>query len=123
MTWRHFTEAEMRCRETGECRMDDAFMAKLDELREAFGKPLTVTSGFRSAAHSIERKKDRPGVHTTGTACDFGVSGADAYRLMFLAMQMGFRGIGVQQKGTGRFVHVDMAPDAPGQPRPTVWSY
>jgi hypothetical protein len=35
-------------------------------------------------------------------------------------MELGFTGIGVQQKGTGRFIHVDLTV---GQNRPTVWSY
>jgi zinc D-Ala-D-Ala carboxypeptidase len=40
-----------------------------------------------------------------------------------LALEQGFTGIGVSQKGAIRFIHVDDLPDAPGQPRPTIWSY
>jgi hypothetical protein len=42
---------------------------------------------------------------------------------MRLALAKGFTGIGVQQKGGGRFIHLDNLPNGPGQPRPTVWSY
>ena len=33
-----------------------------------------------------------------------------------------FTGIGIQQKGSGRFIHLDMAP-AEQLPRPMIWSY
>jgi hypothetical protein len=36
-----------------------------------------------------------------------------------IAMEAGFTGIGVQQKGTGRFLHLDTLE---GDLRPTVWS-
>lgn len=36
---------------------------------------------------------------------------------------MKFTGIGIQQKGGDRYIHLDNLPNAPGQPRPTVWSY
>jgi hypothetical protein len=50
------------------------------------------------------------------------VAGADAIRLLVLAAEFGFTGIGVQQKGEGRFIHLD---DVPGTllPRPAIWSY
>jgi uncharacterized protein YcbK (DUF882 family) len=58
-----------------------------------------------------------PGMHTTGLAADIGVSGAEAVQVLRLALEAGFKGIGVQQKGNGRFIHVDM------RETPTVWSY
>jgi hypothetical protein len=36
---------------------------------------------------------------------------------------MGFTGIGIAQKGEGRYVHLDDLPSVEGQPRPTLWSY
>jgi zinc D-Ala-D-Ala carboxypeptidase len=36
-----------------------------------------------------------------------------------MALEAGFTGIGVQQKGTGRFLHLDTLENL----RPTVWSY
>ena len=39
-------------------------------------------------------------------------------------MAMGcFLGIGFQQKGSGRFIHLDMASAEYGILRPTIWSY
>jgi len=39
------------------------------------------------------------------------------------ALILGFTGIGINQKGTGRFLHLDLLPNLLLHPRPTVWSY
>lgn len=116
----NFDETEFRCSETGECRMTADFMRRLQALRDEYGKPLTITSGYRSPNHSIETSKQQPGVHTRGLACDIGVSGHDAYEILKLALKHGFTGIGIKQKGSGRFLHLDTFT---GGPRPNIWSY
>ena len=58
--------------------MQPDFMRKLQALCEEYGKPLTITSGYRSPQHSIEASKSAPGVHTRGIACDVAVSGREA---------------------------------------------
>lgn len=124
MTWPYpnFTRAEFACKHTGKCLMQPGFMDRLQRLRTAYGKPMIITSGYRDRTHPVERAKAVPGVHTLGCAADVGVRGADALALIWLAIAMGFTGIGVQQKGAARFVHLDDAPN--GQfPRPTIWSY
>lgn len=97
-------------------------MNRLQALRTAYGKPLKVSSGYRSPLHPIEAAKALPGAHSTGNAVDLLVRGADAYKLVALAIQFGFTGIGVQQKGESRFIHLDDIVDS-RFPRPTVWSY
>ena len=81
---------------------------------------MRVTSGYRCPDHPIEAKKPQPGAHASGCACDIGVEGQDAHRLLKLAFAAGFTGVGVQQKGSGRFIHLDTLE---GGPRPNVWSY
>ncbi len=44
-------------------------MDKLQDLRDEMG-PLFITSGYRSLTHPSEAKKDRPGPHTHGRACE-----------------------------------------------------
>jgi zinc D-Ala-D-Ala carboxypeptidase len=117
----NFTEAEFRCKHTGKCEMEPEFMARLQRLRDAYGKPMTITSGYRDRTHPVEAKKSGSGAHTTGRACDVAVRGADALRLIGLALELGFTGIGVQQKGGSRFIHLDDVTD--GLPRPMIWSY
>ena len=36
---------------------------------------------------------------------------------------VGFTGIGVNQKGGARFLHLDTIESSPARPRPTIWSY
>jgi zinc D-Ala-D-Ala carboxypeptidase len=87
--------------------MKPEFMAKLQKLRETYGAPMRVTSGYRCPQHIIEVKKARPGAHASGQAVDIGVQGSDAHTLLRMALEAGFTGIGVQQKGTRGFLHLD----------------
>ena len=116
----NFTEEEFKCKHCGKAEMNAAFMGKLQHLRNAYGKPMIITSGYRCPDHPIEAKKATPGAHASGQACDVGVQGTDAYNLLKLAFALDFTGIGVQQKGGGRFIHLDTLRNPP---RPNVWSY
>ena len=84
MEFLYFKVSDFDCQETGENEMDLEFIRKLDELRSACGWPFIVTSGYRSAQHSLEVKKERPGTHS-------------------------FNGIGVAKT----FVHVDTRTTTP----------
>lgn len=120
----YFSDKELACKCGCGMQIAPDFRAKLERLRERFGKPLVVTSGARCPAHNAKiSSTGMTGPHTTGRATDFATSHGDALRLVDLALEQGFTGIGVNQKGTSRFIHVDDLPDAPGQPRPTIWSY
>lgn len=128
MTWKHFTRNEFACKGKDCCGgtnlTENDFIDLLDELREQCGFALPVTSGYRCPQHNSKVSHTGfTGPHTTGRAVDFGVRGDRAYKLVELAIRMGFTGIGVNQKGDARFVHLDDLPNAPGQPRPTCWSY
>ena len=113
----NFTEAEFRCRHCGRQQMQPALLERLQTLRTQYGKPLPVTSGWRCADHPVEKAKPHPGMHSTGLAVDLGVQGAEAVAVLRLALGLGFTGIGVQQKGAGRFLHLDLRRE------PTIWSY
>ena len=121
--WRNFDESEFRCSHTGDCKMDARFMYRIQDLRTAYGQPMKITSGYRAPTHPIEARKSKPGTHTTGRAADIAVSRNDAYKLLTLAIGMGFTGIGIQQKGSGRFIHLDDLGSESGWLRPTIWSY
>ncbi len=115
----NFSIDEMQCKHTGECRMHADFMDRLQALRQSFGRPMPVSSGYRSPRHPIEAKKATPGEHSTGRAADIAVQGPDALELIKLALDAGFTRVGVQQKGLGRFIHLGDSPDFP----PGIWSY
>ncbi len=122
--YKDFSDWEFDCKQTGKNEMKHSFMARLQALRSAYGKSMSISSGFRDYTHSIEAKKPkRNGAHPTGMAADIAVSRGDAYRILKLALELGFTGIGVNQKGGGRFIHLDTIENNPDQPRPTIWSY
>jgi len=116
----NFKADEFKCSHCGENEIKEDLLLKIQSLRSRYGKPMRITSGYRCPRHPIEAAKAAPGPHSSGLACDVGVEGADAHKLLGLAMDAGFKGIGVQQKGMGRFLHLDLI-DGPN--RPTVWSY
>ncbi|WP_143711406.1 D-Ala-D-Ala carboxypeptidase family metallohydrolase [Magnetococcus marinus] len=126
-SWPHFSHAELECHcGCGSQKMDPQFMERLEELRMAYGKPIIVNSAYRCPNHNASvSTTGSNGPHTTGRAVDVQVSGEDAHTLMALAMHHGFTGIGVSQRGQhkSRFIHLDTLDVAPGQPRPTIWSY
>ena len=117
----NFKPAEFICSHCKSEGVQSALLDKLQAMRTEYGKPMRITSGYRCPQHPIEAKKTAPGAHALGLAADIGVEGAEAHRVLALAFKHGFTGIGVQQKGTGRFIHVDVRS---GQlPTPAIWSY
>ena len=122
--WPNFAHRELACSETGECEMDEAFMDRLQLLRNHYGHALRITSGYRSPAHSIEAAKKAPGTHAKGRAVDIACAGVDAYDILTEALVCGFTGIGVKQKRERRFLHLDdLGPGEHSVPRPSIWSY
>ena len=107
---KYFRLEEFDCTHTNRNEMDEAFLEKLDELREKCGFPFKITSGYRDPSHPVESRKQFPGVHTYGIAADIAVSnGKDRMNLVHEALKMGFGGIGVARS----FVHVDTRDTTP----------
>lgn len=124
--WPNFSDSELSCR-CGQCSgvqaMDPDFMDKLQFLRAVYGKPMPVSSGHRCAQHPAEAGKAQPGEHTLGLAVDVRCQGADAHRLLRLALERGFTRIGISQKGGSRFLHIGLSPIGGRLPSPMLWSY
>jgi uncharacterized protein YcbK (DUF882 family) len=120
MATRNFTDDELRC----QCgcytlNPDPSFtvlMNKVQYLRDLYGKSIVVTSAYRCPQHPIEICKKSAGQHSIA-AIDLSVSHKDAHDVLRLAFMLGFTGIGVNQKGNGRFIHLDL------REKHTVWSY
>jgi len=124
--WRwspEFEPHELACPSTGSLLLVPEFMDKLHALRMAYSRPMVITSGYRCPAYNDSLSTTgRDGPHTTGRAVDVLVSGSDAHRLVGIAIHLGFKGIGLKQKGphNKRFIHLD---DLTEGPRPWVWTY
>ncbi len=117
---KNFHIDEFRCQHCGKDGIDMDFARTIDKLRDDVGFPLIISSGYRCAEHPIEARKEKPGAHTTGRAVDLAVTGEQALIVLKAALNMGFQRVGVQQKGSGRFIHLDQAL---GFPAPAIWSY
>jgi zinc D-Ala-D-Ala carboxypeptidase len=111
--WPNFSYKELACQHTGTMNLSEDFLIALQELRDAYGKAMTITSGYRSPEHPIEAKKSSPGYHSKG-AIDVAVSGEDAVQLLTVALNLGWTGIGINVPS---FIHLDR------REQPTIWKY
>lgn len=101
-------------------KMDPVLLAMLDDLREAYGYPIKLTSTYRSPEHPIEAKKSKPGEHAYGAAVDIACIGGEAtFKLVKAAIEVGFTRIGISRKNN--FVHVGIG--YPEAPETTIWTY
>lgn len=121
-SWKNFSEDELKCQHTGETNPNPQFKALMDKvqtLRDLYGKPIQISSAYRSPDHPIERSKANGGGFHTIAAVDLQVSGEAAVEILTIALKLGFTGIGISQKGDWdkRFIHLDL------RSTPTIWSY
>jgi len=104
-------------------------MDRLSALREAFGEPMRETSGYRCPIHNAnESPTGLTGPHTMGRAVDIAIYGKSLFKLLPLAFEHGFTGIGDKQKSGSdynqRFLHLDDLQDHEHTgPRPWKWTY
>lgn len=117
----YFSKDELKCKCCDQYLFDTFTLARLNELRELLGYPLIVTSGYR--CYEYNKKNGYTQTHSSGQAVDIAIRGAKAYRLIQEATKLGFTGIGINQKGNHRFIHLDDLGAAINRPRPWIWSY
>jgi uncharacterized protein YcbK (DUF882 family) len=115
----NFKKSEFDCKSTGLNEMKHEFMVVLQRIRTEYGKPMSVTSGFRHPTHPIEAKKghDR-GEHTKGMCADIACTNSqDRFRLVQLALKHGITRIGIAKT----FLHLGLG--AEGLPPNVIWEY
>lgn len=122
--WQYFSMEELYCQGFSCCNhsmhMDTEFMAVVVALRRELGFPFIVTSAFRCSTHNNKVSSTGfDGPHTTGKSIDILVRHEKAFRLVESALRHGITGIGVKQRGSDRFIHLDKL----SSPRPRIWSY
>lgn len=113
----HFTIKEMECPTTKKIAFQDGFVTALEDLREAYGKPMAVTSACRSSQHNrwlIERGyqasfnsfhlMQNQKYKTDTCAIDIArPTATDFHNLLRLALQMGWT-VGIAKN----FLHLDL---------------
>lgn len=102
-------QAQIRWQAGVDQRITPATRQALDRLQQAYGGPITISSGYRDTGRNAATPGAATGSqHTHGTALDIstrGMSPEDKGRLVAAAAQSGFRGIGFY--GENGHIHID----------------
>lgn len=108
-----FKVREFRCRDGSETVMvDETLTVVLQCIREHFGKPVTITSGYRTAAHNAAVGGAKSSQHLLGRAADIRVEGVSVEDVAAYAESLmpDWGGVGRYPVKAGRttgWVHVD----------------
>lgn len=120
---RHFLLSEFSCK-CGNCQttvedVDMYLVQQLQRLRDSFGLPIKIASGYRCPEHNKAIGGAKNSQHMQGKAVDISTANLPAterYRLIQLIFRVGaFRGIGI---GGGK-LHVDVR----RTDSPVMWYY
>ena len=108
-----FKVRELRCRDGSDTvMMDETLTVVLQCIREHFGKPVTITSGYRTAAHNAAVGGAKSSQHLLGRAADIRVQGVSVEDVAAYAESLmpDWGGVGRYPVKAGRatgWVHVD----------------
>ena len=112
-----FRVREFRCRDgTDTILIDEGLVVLLQCIREHFGKPVTITSGYRTAAHNAAVGGAKSSQHLLGRAADIRVEGVSVEDVAAYAESLmpDWGGVGRYPVKAGRatgWVHVDTRAD------------
>ena len=113
----HFHVREFRCKDgTDTVMVDEALTVVLQCIREHFGKAVTITSGYRTAAHNAAVGGAKSSQHLLGRAADIRVQGVSVEDVAAYAESLmpDWGGVGRYPVKAGRangWVHVDTRAD------------
>ena len=112
-----FKVRELRCRDgTDTVMVDEVLTVVLQCIREHFGKPVTITSGYRTPAHNAAVGGAKSSQHLLGRAADIRVEGVSVEDVAAYAESLmpDWGGVGRYPVKAGRaagWVHVDTRAD------------
>ena len=112
----NFTVAEFACKDGSDpVFVDSSLAALLQKIRDHFGRPVVITSGYRTASHNAKVGGSKSSQHLLGRAADIQVQDTDPLAVAAYAESLmpGWGGIGRYPVKAGRakgWVHVDTRP-------------
>ena len=112
-----FKVREFRCRDGSDVVMiDQTLVVLLQAIREHFGKAVTITSGYRTAAHNKSVGGAKSSQHLLGKAADIQVADTtvEAVAAYAESLMPDWGGVGRYPVKSGRakgWVHVDTRPN------------
>lgn len=108
---KNFTIAEFACKGAGCCstvQIDDKLVEFAQKIRDHFGKPVIINSGYRCATHNKRVGGASGSYHAKGMAADIAVNGVAPAEVAKYAESIGVKGIGLYETASdGYFVHID----------------
>jgi zinc D-Ala-D-Ala carboxypeptidase len=121
--WSSFSPRELACKGTGQLTINEDALDKLQALRDRLGKPLVLTSAYRSPEHNRRVGGAKNSLHMQGVAFDVRMDNHDPFEFEAAARAVGFTGFGFYPKSG--FMHIDTGPSRMWGTRwpdtPTAW--
>lgn len=112
---KNFCAYEFACNDrSDEFKVATELVETLQQIRDHFGKPVLISSAYRTPAYNISIGGSSRSQHCLGTAADIHINGVDPIRIaLYVASLPYFQkhgGIGYYSRAqvTGGFVHVDV---------------
>ena len=96
-------EFDCKCGRCSRTQIDTKLVEYLQIIRNHFGTPITITSGYRCPAHNAEVGGATKSKHALGQAADIQVKGVEPLEVAKYAESIGIKGIGLYDN----FVHID----------------
>ena len=107
----NFKSTEFDCHGSGCCtqtKVDDKLVQYLQQIRNHFGKPVNISSGYRCEVHNKNIGGATGSRHAKGQAADIYISGVTPAEIAKYAESIGILGIGLYETDAdGHFVHID----------------
>ncbi len=114
---KNFKTAEFACPCCDAVKMDIDFVKTLQLLRDEYGSPMRINSGFRCEKHNKKVGGSDSSSHLWGMASDISVTDSILrYRMIQCAQKIGIERIGIRRD----FIHFDTDYK---KKTPVIWTY
>ena len=108
---KNFQYKEFDCHGQGCCSttiIDEKLVEYVQQIRDHFGKPVTITSAYRCEVHNRRVGGATKSYHMRGQAADIVVQGVSSREVAKYAESIGILGIGLYETSKdGYFTHID----------------